>query len=112
MPVETPQEASQEQAKEQLQHQILQAQECQQALQNGVLGAWFRDFGDTLLDKLDDVPLSDREGRQRIADLLWLSRKMKANLEQTVTQGYLAKDELEHLAGRTPPQIGDIPYDG
>lgn len=100
-----PSEASEAQAKEELQLQIQAAQEARLLLCNPVLDQWFRDSCDSFLSKLDDVPLSDREGRQRIVDMLWLIGRLKQYLELCVDTGKTAKETLDELLELEKPKL-------
>lgn len=55
---------------------------------------------------MSDVALSDKEARQRIADLLWLTQQFKRQMEMSVTLAYDAKRELDAILsdGRRPIQ--------
>ena len=109
--MEQPQEASQIQVEEALRQAILRAEAAEVVRSNLVLAAWFQDFSDGLLARLDEVTLGDKESKLTISYLLWLVRQLKQSLEMAVTQGYDAKKDLDRLLGERKISVTEEVYE-
>ena len=96
-PVGRPSEVSQAQAEEELQRQIQAAQDSRQLLSSPALAGWFRSIEEDCFRHLDNLPLSDTTGRERVVMLLGLSRKLHDHLEATVEGGLYASKQLDEL---------------
>ena len=88
---------SQEQAKEQLQQQILAAEDCQRLLSSQVVVKFFNEFEEKCFSAADNLPLNDREGRDRAYFLITLCRKFRKTLEFYAEHGIFAKEQLNEL---------------
>jgi len=76
-----------------------------------VLAAWYRDFSDGLLARLDEVTLGDKESKLTISYLLWLLRQFKQSMDMAVTQGYDAKKDLDRLLGERKISVTEEVYE-
>jgi len=88
---------SQQQAAEQLQQQILAAEDCQRLLSSPVVVKFFNEFEEKCFSAADNLPLNDREGRDRAYFLITLCRKFRKTLEFYAEHGVFAKEQLNEL---------------
>ena len=94
---EKPSEAWQVSELEQLQQQTQAAGEAQSLLSNPVLVAWFRDSESKAFGILDALPLSDTVARERVTLMIVLIRKLRAYLDECVSEGQYSADRLNEL---------------
>jgi len=89
--------AAVQQEVEQLKEQITQGQKAREVLDNEEFKRWFAESQAALFDVLDDIPLNDKDARQRAVDLIYLFRKFDKTFKESVEIGEASQKRWQEI---------------
>jgi len=72
---------------------------AKEVLDNEVFSGAFNEIEQDLIEQWTASPARDAEGREKLWTCLQMLRRVRAQLEQTMTTGQLAQLELQHRQG-------------
>jgi hypothetical protein len=71
------------------------AAHAEQLLKDPLLQEAFTSMRTAILERIESAPMADTEGAEKMRTMLKLLRDLRANFEQAVRDGQLAKFQLE-----------------
>jgi hypothetical protein len=83
-----------------LQAELDQAVRAEKLLNDDTLTQAFTDVRQAIIDKWEATPLRDKDGAHELKLMLKLLSDVRANLEQAVSNGKLAAEELKRINRR------------
>lgn len=84
-----------------LQAELDHAVKAEKLLKDETLTQAFDDVRQAIIDRWERAPLRDRDGAHELKLMLKLLSDVRANLEQAVSNGKLAAEELKRMNNRT-----------
>jgi hypothetical protein len=80
-----------------IEEQLERGARAKHVLDNPVFQEAFASVRQAILDKWENAPLSDREGKHELHLMLKLLNDVRGNLELALADGNMAADKLKHL---------------